>query len=561
MVSKIAVMALVAVVAVPILLGYGLNVTTETYTDWKESNDKNNYTNYLGSIVDATKRDYTDADLYQFNSRIFYSNAVMTYPYFNSVTQTKTPIRLGQGHFYPVPGDNVQFFYLGDHYSSGIVDGQYDANNYYSITLTTNGNTYTFNHLKSWYWTSDGTRGYIEFALTEAGPDGGSMDGGYDYSNITAISTSYTGYPLNYYRQYNWQGTQDAYADISKGYRLNVGSAPLTSEITDYYTYRNKGFGYTGVYPEGICKDIMFTFDLNSIGASTYYFGFRFPTHDEMTLYLQKRVVDGQVEWWYRTLEDGPYYKQLYFNPDLSSNTYQIYFDGNTGGELRYIGAWQDTIAPMPALITYPFEYRYGGAAGHDYITRIDLCGYTPTMRIDYAQVAAYEYKIIQDTTFEPGVFKTNPVTKLTNFALFGDSLEFGGNVYAVNDGKIIVNSRQINLTGIRLSSVFTGNSYENMINGTVVSTSATPSSIVFNGDWVMQVETASQTAELKETTHWVAGKFAWQGMDTNFKIAGLLASVGAFIALAVYARGSGARIWPLLLVCGGAALMFLVMI
>jgi hypothetical protein len=40
----------------------------------------------------------------------------------------------------------------------------------------------------------------------------------------------------------------------------------------------------------------------------------------------------------------------------------------------------------------------------------------------------------------------------------------------------------------------------------------------------------------------------------------GLITSVGAFIALAMYGRASGAKVGSLMLVCGGAAFMFILL-
>lgn len=562
MVSKIAVMALVAIVAVPILLGYGLNIQTDSYSGWEEDGSSQNLTNYLASIEDASKRNYTDADIYQFNSNIFYEYAAQVYPVYEKVSTTKTPVRLAQ-EYYPTPGNPL--IRMGEYYSQGTIDGGYDASNYYSITISlSGGSTYTFDHLKSWYWVSDGSTASIDFAITEPGANGGYIDAGYDYLNIVGISSSYTGTPAGYWKAWNWQNTSNSYADISKGYRLNMESSALATPIPNIYDYYMHGLGLVSIYPSGICKEMVMTFNLDSITESSYYLALRFANHNVGVDYgasitLEKRTTDGNVEWYYTTYGD-PDEHPLYYNPDLSSNTYQLYLNGDTGGEFRYVGAWTDVIRESESLITYPFEYEDGWLSG-DYIQRIDVLGRTPIIRIDRASVAAYEYKIIRDTTYNPYEFKINPVTKLTNVVESGSSLIFGGITYAVDNGQITVDSESISLNGIKLSSVFTGNAYDNTINGKVVSTTLTPSSIVFNGDWSMQVNTTAQKYVEKETTKWIPGQFAWQGMDDNFLVAGLITSLAAFVGLAIYGRRSGAKVLPLLLVCGGAAFMFLLML
>lgn len=560
MVSKIAVMALVVIVAAPILIGYGMNIETQSYTDWVDDGKEQDMTNYLTSVVDASKRNYTDADLYQFNSKIFSSNAVQVYPNYQSISTTKTPIWGNLRHItpslgsYPLPA-------FPDLYSQGVVDGGYDASNYITFTITSGGNTYSYSHIKAWEWIStDGVTASISFSLTEPGD---YVDGGYDVYNITSISNTVTG-DVSYWLFENAAG-QTHYADISKGYRLNVDMPTLTSPIANILSYYGHGLGMTGVYPDGICKDMVLTFDLNTITDSSYYMAIRFPSHYVGVNYyasitLQKRTVDGNAQWFYTTYGDNTEHP-LYYNPALSSNTYQLYLDGNDGGEFRYVGVWSDSIRQLPALKIYSFEYTETGWIAGDYIHDFAILGRTPVMRVDYAQVAAYEYRIIRDTTYNPADFKDNPSTTLSNIAEYGTSLEFGGQTYAVTDGKITVDGKTVLIRNLQLSSVFTGSGYDNRINGMVVSSSVTPSDIVFNGDWSMVVKTVSQKSIQKDETKWIPGHFAWQGVDDNFIMAGLITSLGAFIALAVYARSSRKPVWPLLIVCGGAAFMFFLMI
>lgn len=559
MVSKIAVMALVAIVAVPILLGYGMNMEHESYTAWVEDGNSQDLTNYLYSVVDASKRDYTNADIYQFNSKIFFANGVEVYPNYEYTSTTKTPILGNMRHIdsrtgsWPGPGLSMQF-------SQGIVMGGYDNTNYLSFTITRGGVTDTFDHIKSWYWTSDGEKGIIEYSLIEPGD---YLDGGGYFSNVTAISVTVHGSPA--YNLFDADASTNKYADISKGYRLSSDRPILTAPIPNIYDYINHGYGETEIYSPGICKDMVISFNLDSITEPSYYMAVLLPEHHQginyyASLTLEKRTDASGVEWFYTVYGDNTEHP-LYYNPDLSSNTYQLYLNGHVGGELRYVGAWSESINPAPVLITYPFTYSGEmGESAVDYLAQFYILGQTPIMRIDGAQVAAYEYKIIRDTTYDPIVFKDNPLTKLTNMAEWGTSLGFGGNTYTVTDGEIEVGTNKVSVKNLELSSVFNGSEYENTINGIVVSTSVTPSTITFNGDWSVTVSTVAQKSVEKEVTKWIPGKFAWNGMDDNFLMAGLMTSVGAFIGLGLYGRRTGARIMPLLLVCVGAAFMFILM-
>ena len=109
--------------------------------------------------------------------------------------------------------------------------------------------------------------------------------------------------------------------------------------------------------------------------------------------------------------------------------------------------------------------------------------------------------------------------------------------------------------------SVSTGlGTYDNRINGITVSTTATPSTIAFNGSWSMKIVTAAQKQTTTTATHWIPGQFAWNGVDTDFKLVGLLTCLGAFIGLGIYAKSKRASILPLIIVCGCAGFMFLLL-
>lgn len=99
------------------------------------------------------------------------------------------------------------------------------------------------------------------------------------------------------------------------------------------------------------------------------------------------------------------------------------------------------------------------------------------------------------------------------------------------------------------------------MINNVVVSTTPEPSTITFNGKWSLSIITTSQEQYEYTKTEWIAGSFAWDGIDHNFLMVGMLTCLGVFIALGIYGRRSGAKVLPLMLVCGGAALLFFVML
>lgn len=545
MVSKIAVMAVMAVVAVPILIGYGMNIQTESYTDY-ESGSYTDITDYVYNIkADETKLRYTAADLYHFNSRSFTLGESIIYPRFEQIFTTKSPILINQEYF--TSSSSPTLASHPGYFNSQIIDGGYDATNYYSYKITyTDSTSITYDHVKVLYIEYDEDNiGSGELTQYLPGYGWTSLE------NVQSVQRIPHGTPP--YLLVQWYSDGLHYANLAKGYKLNTDYPISTSSSSPASS--------TLIQPDGICKSMVLTFNLDSITDSTYYMQIHQTNHVNV-MEIRKTTVDGVARWTYQITGDAEEH-ELYYNPAISSNTYQLYLNGKTGGEFRYVGVWSDTLGVAQPFITYPFSYTLTEPfTVEEQLPNLYIKGQTPVMRIDAAMLATYGYKVIRDVTYNPSSFMTNPATKLTNLVEWGSTLTFGGVTYTVaRDGNITMGTRSVSLNNMVLDSVPVAGGYENRINGIVVSTTPQPSQIVFGGDWQVNIGITGMTAVSKESTHWVAGKFAWQGIDTNFKMAGLLASLGAFIGLSIYGRRSGTKVMPLLIVCGGAALMFLVMI
>lgn len=546
MASKIAVMALVAVVAIPILLGYGLNIQTESYSEWEPDTVYVDTSKYLKDITGSSKLRFTDADLYQFNSRSFYIGDARIFPKFVEISNVKTSVKMNQtmltspGTFTPAA--------LANPIVSLLIDGGYDASNYYSYTFRfSDSTTSTFDHIKAFYWESNGTTATADVTF---------YGGGASLSDVVSVTGYGYGSPPSYLAQWDYSPDLN-YANVAKGYRLNTDYPVSTSSASPA--------GDSIIRGDEITESVVISLNLDSISSPSYYLRIKAGMDNTTLLELKKATVGGVVRWSYVIPTGDNTEHDLYYNPDLTNNTYQLYLKGQKYGEFRYVGSWSDTFGILPSIITYPFDYnvRYefldidvGNA-----LPPLRVFGQTPVMRIDAAKVAAYSYRIFSDVTYTPSNYKINPYTVLDDLSETGTSIEFGGNTYNVTNGNITIGTRTITLRKMVLDSVPVAGGYENRINGIVISTTANPSSIVFNGDWNISVKTTSQTSVQKETTHWIPGSFVWDGVDTNFKLAGAFTCLMAFIGLGVYAKQTRAKVWPLLIVCAGAGLMFLVMI
>lgn len=570
MVSKVAVIALVAIVAVPILMGYGLNVQTEQIEKWEQDGNALDMTSWLVSTYDSANTTYVDADIYKLNSNVFYRESyfdqsmnthhLLEYPEYESTTSTVSSLSMTQN---TATETNSSWHQVVDttinHYQL-ITDGDYSPGNGLEVKFTYLDATIgqlsaSLYYIKALTWKLDdsGNTGTLivdrsELPLTS--PDG------YEFVNVVSVEIQAVG-TVSYSYGYDAAGS---YVDFSKGFRLNTDypistSYPLTKPII-----------YLDI--TSLVRSVLITFDLNSITDPDYVFSMS--TDSGSVLQLKKETVGGEVIWSNYMMYIHPvthdyawHWQQLYYNPSATSNTYQLFINGSVSGELRYVGAWPDTIGAAPTLLKYdiiiPDDFN---PDNDDIIGNVSFKGQSPLMRIDNARVAGYNYLVMKDGLYDPSVFKANPATKISDIFTYGNSITFGGTTYQVTkSGNLVIGTKEISLNNMVFDSVSTGlGTYDNRINGNTVSTTATPSTIAFNGSWSMKIVTAAQKQTTTTATHWIPGQFAWNGVDTDFKLVGLLTCLGAFIGLGIYAKSKRASILPLIIVCGCAAFMFLLL-
>ena len=261
----------------------------------------------------------------------------------------------------------------------------------------------------------------------------------------------------------------------------------------------------------------------------------------------------------------------------MDDNTYQlnysIEYSHTTGGMLlfdthidfNYVGSWPTLIGESDYYLQYQFDRQFDTAnpllrgITLIYITQDNI--YSPIIRMDKASFEGVMFRTIENVTYTPSNFKTNPSTTITGIFKYGSSLTFGGNTYTVTDGNITLGTRQVSISKAVFDSIPVANGYANRINGNVVSTTATPSTIGFNGIWSASVSTQSMESYTYIKTEWTPGQFGWNGIDQNFLMVGMLTAIGVFVGLGIYAKSHNMRIWPVLLVCGGAILLFFCMI
>lgn len=557
MVSKVAVIALVVIVACPILLGYGMNLTQVTETDYRSENDPVNVTQLLNTGIGYN---YARGDIYTNNTNFSLEDqAMFIMPIYNDVASQRSPLPMNQIHYGPGTPFNLHltfaqysdiFTYLLADYVGGLGYMKMEIYN------TSNVLQLQVNFIHTVFYDTATSTVYYSY-----------YPGG-DLSNLNT-SGRYTVTDTNYSLHFDEVGGSgsDVYLDLARS------AANVYVNFAAGFYFQTVDNKWNIKFPSRT-KSVLLSVDLDSVTAANYSVKYTFQGVEYV---LTKTTVAGEVNWQVQNNNYG-WTQDLYYDKD-GSNTYQIYFDFfmtkevsgtyyyESNAEFRYIGGWKTIIgeANYYQKYTNKIEITSNDDTIYNltYLTVSDATGHiSPTMRVDYTEFRAFEYNVIEDKTYYPSNFRSNPTTKITDITKYGTSLTFGGETYTVSNGKITIGSQSIPVEKLTFSSIPNSNyGFDNKIGNTFISESAAPSEIVFNGEWSASVATDSLESYTITKTKLDAGSFAWNGMDQNFIMAGLLASLGAFIGVGIYARRTKATVWPLLIVCGGAALLFFLML
>lgn len=567
MVNKVAVIAIVAILAVPILIGFGMNLEPTTKTEYIQDKDPVIVTDLLKNSTDYS---FTHADIYKLNSDMSnrYGGTVSPItPTFNSITNNKSSYNvqylsinnLGNNAYAPFNLMDIQIRYDVSTINVSVYFTYKDNGQ----TLTTS----TYQHVTHIYF----DRNMDNLLVLTLKPYPDTTPTIVEINNINLIQGYYTitgGTAVFEMYRYQADGSTTTYADISKGYYFK------TYDVEDTFSIN---------LPERTSSALM-TIDLDSITNNNFNMSMGIPgTGGNFS--IRKNTSGGVVSW---EITKGSQHIPLYYDPSRSDNTYQIKFDFrfvktytpiagpdqkqyDLNVEFRYVGGWPTAIGEANYYQKYNLNISLTRNVSdpEEYMNRINLSypsiyvGRTPTVRMDDAFFAGFEYPVIRDNQYDPTAFKSNPSTVIKNITQYGDSIIFAGETYTVgSDGNITLGTRSVSLNGIVFDSVPVAGGYDNRINGYVISTTAQPSTINFKGAWVANISTDSQSINTYQTTVWHAGEFAWGGMDQNFLIVGLITSLAVFVGLGIYARKSNSKgVIPLMIVCGCAATLFFIML
>lgn len=184
-------------------------------------------------------------------------------------------------------------------------------------------------------------------------------------------------------------------------------------------------------------------------------------------------------------------------------------------------------------------------------------------LRVDSAQIVAGTFPSTKDYTLNMNaLFPSKSYSvRVHSIGVYGDSLTLAGVSLPVTNGTVTVNDRTIALRGADISCIDRDGDgiYVTSIGTEEVGTTTGPGSIYLEGKWSLTA-TAYMLEEVTSTQlRWQPGEF---GFDrTGFIVVGLIACLGVFVGLGMYGRRSGAKVGILMLICGGAAMVLLMMV
>ena len=184
--------------------------------------------------------------------------------------------------------------------------------------------------------------------------------------------------------------------------------------------------------------------------------------------------------------------------------------------------------------------------------------------RVDSTSIKSGTYPVVNNGTINPQVLNPNLVNsemKISNVMIPGSSITFAGETFTVSSNKTInVSGYTVNVDGATFRSVTEdGVTWSHYIDGHLVDQSGSISSIDLNGTWSAIYKLSNLDMSSVTRDQWQAGSFAFD--QETFALVGLITCGLATIGLGLYGIRSGTKMLWLMLVTGGAALIFMFMI
>ena len=253
-------------------------------------------------------------------------------------------------------------------------------------------------------------------------------------------------------------------------------------------------------------------------------------------------------------------YNQEAISGNLGKYAYLMLDWSNSDGfTLAGIAKWPAMGKNPTVLNSYTYSIEESGRFTGMYWYQFRTNDANVLFRVDSALIGSSQYPIAADSTIEPA--KINPAiqsyqVQLSKVERYGLAITFGGETLTVKDNSVIVGTKRIQLNNAVLSSVSEdGITWINKINDREVSQTLAPTNITLNGTWSAIYTLSPLQSKTIHVQEWAPGTFAID-MQT-FGMIGAGTAAAAFIALGMTGKASGSKMLILGLVCGMAAVIF----
>lgn len=533
--GKIAAIALTLIVAVPILLGYGMAFEEETYSSF-ESVNTTNVTDLINNYQEPIYNRYTGpannqaiwADVYW--AGVGYEKSIVS-PKYGSVgdNPTSLPILAASSKTYEDVAPDSYTVITDTHFT-------WNSDGIFSLKVTHDGGTTNLLHPASgvnvFRYGSILMVGSDEYNVKTLEVRSVSIPAAAHDMTINVLTAgskygdpAYGWSPVPYVS--GWTAVRDVY--WMNGYENE--SVRMMASFSN-----NEGITITPVSSDGSVQSPGFYFNYSSSGGLTIDVDYgTADTSDDVTYTL------------------GDYSKICI---DIGTDSMRV----------SGLSAWP-TMGADPQ--TYNAINLLYDTALND-ISRILLDDISAVdLRVDSARVLTGYYPAIRDSNFSVGGYypEQTVLVSFQSIAAYGDEFGWGGINYPVQDGALVSADEELN--GLRIKDIVLmqeyvdGDSpyYNFYINNTLISNFEQGGLIWFGGDWSL-VAKVSQMENVESTRLvWQAGEWAFNGVGSDFALIGLLTCGAVFVGLGMYGRRSGAKVGMLMLITGCAAFIFLAMI
>lgn len=606
---KAAAIALTIIVALPLLLGYALSFEEVERTGWQSDNQINATDMILNNQSPYYSTSYSPGNNMEILAKLTYpgigvsetkilspnyavkGTTYTSLPEYGEQTGTITWANVVTNVTTGIHEDNFSYVIYGNGIATGQAyyyfeatelsqieksNGQYDLDTAWGPMLQSSADT----------WTGDSSMGRTITIDTGVGIYSDR------YPTYTIKSRAYTDVDLNY--DYSFSCGSAAAIKLTK-VDNSVQYIPYTSNNTITITKAGNTVlinnnTYTNVKLVSVAPTLGLASSTYTYTAPTGQYadpayGWTLPTPGAGAT-MDAFWMNGQVNKSVRilaTVEAGESVTLAAVNNNVYSNWVQIttgsnniYVNGTNLGAYRNICIDVGTdktvvsgIVSWPTMGTDPqlinsVTVDYTGDIGQ--FAEINISAIGPVnFRVDRAEILAGTFPDTLNKTLDLSGYwpNRNFAISPTSIGIYGDYIQFGGETFTVDGNKITVDGQTVNL----LKAVFTTilntstNEYENTINNITVSSTASPATIKFGGEWSLTIAAYTLESVTGTNLEWQPGVFSFDAMDNDFAIAGLLASIVAFVAVGMYGRRSGAKIGLLMLICGSSALIFLMLL